>query len=318
MGFVPSAARGQQLNRGMQADLLGSLLHLAEAGPAGLQEALHPAMERLSAGQSLGPEAFGLYFQLGEHLLLDEPEPALAVAHRLAACPARPDPGGAWCVRGRGSLEARTLDAILDARLGEEADAFHPLGEVDVQAFEVLLRAGRELLAEGLPALHGELTAIVSDVLLAQAPPGARYEFDGASHYQFWGLLLLNPRHHRDRLAVAEVLAHESGHSVLFGMCREQALIENADDELYPSPLREDPRPMDGIVHATYVSARMAWAMEGLASSGCLNDAEHKAALLAAADDRRRFQAGFATVCEHARLTPLGREVMEDARGWVG
>ena len=195
---------------------------------------------------------------------------------------------------------------------------FCPVSADQVLNFERLLQEGLALLAEGLPALHDELTAIVSDVLLAQAPPGAAFEFDGASHYQFWGLLLLNPKHHRSRLAVAEVLAHESGHSVLFGLTREQVLANNPDEELYPSPLRVDPRPMDGIIHATYVSARMAWSMESLAASGCLSPSEQLAAEQAAADDRRRFHAGLSTVREYAQLTPLGQKVIEGARTWIG
>jgi HEXXH motif-containing protein len=300
----------------MQDDLLGSLRHIAEVWPAALGALLAAPIAMLASGRSLGPEAFGLYYQLVEELLSGELDGAIKIGRCLATCPARPAPAR-WRVMGRGSAEARGLDAILDQRLGNEAADFSPISGEKVIAFDRLLRDGLALLAEGLPPLHEELTAIVSDVLLAQAPPGATVEFDGASHYQFWGLLLLNPKHHRDRLAVAEVLAHESGHSVLFGLCREQVLSDNADDELYPSPLRADPRPMDGIIHATYVSARMAWAMESLVESGCLSPAEKVAALQAAADDRRRFHAGLSTVDEHAQLTALGRDVVDGARVWV-
>lgn len=300
----------------MQDDLLGSLRHVAEVGPAALAALLTAPVAVLASGRSLGPEAFGLYYQLVENLLSGDQDEALQVGRRLATCPARPSPA-CWRVMGRGSAQARGLDAILDQRLGDEATDFSPISGEQVIAFDRLLREGLALLAEGLPPLHEELTAMVSDVLLAQAPPGATVEFDGASHYQFWGLLLLNPKHHRNRLAVAEVLAHESGHSVLFGLCRDQVLSDNADEALYPSPLRVDPRPMDGIIHATYVSARMAWAMASLAESGCLSPAEKAAALQAAAEDRRRFHAGLSTVDEHAQLTALGRDVIEGARVWV-
>lgn len=61
-----------------------------------------------------------------------------------------------------------------------------------------------------------------------------------------------------------EVLAHEAGHSLLFGLTVDEPLVLNLDDVLYPSPLREDPRPMDDIYHAAFVSAHMALAMETL------------------------------------------------------
>lgn len=314
--FEPSGARGRLLDRGMQDDLLGSMGHVAEVAPPAFREWLSVPMDELASGRSLGPEAFGFYYQLVDHLLRDERDEALSIARSLASCRARPSPAR-WRVMGRGSPQARVLDAIFDQRLGDEAADFAPIAEDKVGAFDALLQDGLNLLAGGLPPLHEELTEIVSDVLLAEAPPGAAFEFDGASHYQFWGLLLLNPRHHADRLAVAEVLAHESGHSVLFGLCRDQVLSNNPDDELFASPLRVDPRPMDGIIHATYVSARMAWAMASLADSGCLTPAEKVRAVQAASDDRQRFHAGLSTVEQHAQLTPLGRAVIKGARDWV-
>lgn len=314
--FAPSPARGQALDQGMQQDLLGSLCHLAERAPETLAGPLAAPIASLRSGRPLGPEAFGLYYDMTEHLLAAEIAPALQAAHRLAACAPRThrEP---WRVLGRGSVAAHSLDAILDRRLGDESADFRALPERDVQAFGALLEQGLALLADGAPALHAEITAITRDILLAQAPADAELTFDGASHYQFWGLLLLNPVHHPDRLAVAEVLAHESGHSVLFGLCREQTLSENADDERYPSPLRPDPRPMDGIIHATYVSARMAWAMCELARSGALTAQEEARARTLAIEDCRRFRAGLQTVKQHARLTPLGQEVLQGAQNWV-
>jgi hypothetical protein len=41
-------------------------------------------------------------------------------------------------------------------------------------------------------------------------------------------------------------------------------LVENEVEELYPSPLRSDPRPIDGVVYATYVTARMDYAVTSL------------------------------------------------------
>ena len=56
------------------------------------------------------------------------------------------------------------------------------------------------------------------------------------------------------------------------------SLVANEAEELYPSPLRNDPRPMDGVVHATYVIARMHYTMERLLESGLLTDEEEREA----------------------------------------
>jgi HEXXH motif-containing protein len=209
------------------------------------------------------------------------------------------------------------LERVLRLRMGAGADKFAPISAEVHRDFAALLAEGLALLDAGLPSLAGEIRAILSQVLLAQAPAGATMEFDGASHYQFWGLLFLNPRHHRTPLAVAEVLAHEAGHSLLFGLTVDEALVRNPDEDLFASPLRRDPRPMDGIYHATFVSARMAWAMEGLAASGLLSAVEREAALAAAAADRANFAKGVAVVDAYGDLTPTGRKIIENARAWV-
>jgi HEXXH motif-containing protein len=201
--------------------------------------------------------------------------------------------------------------------MGEGADRFAPITPEMHRAFAALVDEGLALLDTGLPALAGEVRAIVHHMLFAQAPAGALVEFDGASHYQFWGLLFLNPKHHRTPLAVAEVLAHEAGHSLLFGLTVDEPLVHNPDDALFPSPLRRDPRPMDGIFHATFVSARMAWAMEGLADSGLLSATERAAARDAAAKDRANFASGLAVVDAHGLLSGTGRAILDNARAWI-
>ncbi len=212
---------------------------------------------------------------------------------------------------------APEIERVLRLRMGEEAERFAPITSETSEIFAALVTEALAMLETGLPDLAGEIRSIVHEMLFAQAPEGAVTEFDGASHYQFWGLLLLNPRHHRTPLAVAEVLAHEAGHSLLFGLTVDEPLVTNPDTELYPSPLRRDPRPMDGIYHATFVSARMAWAMEGLAESGALDRRERERALAAAAVDRANFAKGIGVVDAHASLSRTGRAVIEAARDWV-
>lgn len=299
----------------LHTDLAGSLQHIAMACAdtvPDIAEALGPLLERLAGEERMPPVAFGLYYSLATALLADELAQARAAARQLAACSAR-EPVLKIAPRGGCGL----LDQVLDDRLGADAGDFAPIDPAGAEAFTGLLQEGLALLCEGAPELHGELSALVHEIVLAQAPAGARMEFDGASHYQFWGLLLLNPRHHPTPLAVAEVLAHEAGHSLLFGLTRDEPLVHNPDDDLYPSPLRLDPRPMDGIYHATFVSARMAWVMETLADSGLLDARGREQALTAARRDRENFAAGRATLAAHGRLSATGAAIMADADAWM-
>src|SRR5215211_3420293 len=132
-----------------------------------------------------------------------------------------------------------------------------------------------------------------------------------------WGALFLNAASHRSDVKLIEALAHEGAHSLLFGLCTEEPLVEDGDEERYPSPLRDDLRPLDGIFHATFVLARMHWVLTRLLELQIL-DAESTAAALDARDhDRRLFEDGYEVLERHAQLTQTGDAVMAAARRYM-
>ncbi|WP_373354007.1 aKG-HExxH-type peptide beta-hydroxylase [Pseudoroseicyclus sp. CXY001] len=312
--FAPSGARGHRLDRIVHDDLAASLDHVSaaiDAGPPGWEavaEALSPARARLTEGARLAPVAFGLYYQLVSAIYGGRPEEALEAAEALSAAPGAPL---GYTIDRRGADPL--FDRVLDARMGEEAETFAPIDPAAEAPFAALLSEGMDLMARTVPDLHDELGGILSQIVLAQSPPDSKIEFDGASHFQFWGMVLLNPKHHPTPLAVVEVLAHETGHALLFGLTRDEPLVLNPDDELFSSPLRRDPRPMDGIYHATFVSARMAWTMERLAESDLISADERDRVRKAAAQDRENFVKGLGTVREHGRLTATGQRILAGA-----
>lgn len=312
-GFAPSAERGVAVDQRMHDELAGSLEHLAEAtaaADAGLSQRLAALAGAIRAGRKLGALAFRAYYLLVQELL-DEDLPAAAA--QLAEMETLPERSRERSVTYFGSPDG---DRISLALLGDGM-RIAPITEQQARDFAALLDQGFALMQEALPVLYQELTAIVHEVLLARAPQGDKMEFDGASHYQFWGLLMLNPKHHKTPLEVVEVLAHEASHSLLFGLTIEEPLVLNPDDELFASPLRIDPRPMDGIYHATYVSARMCWAMETLAASGHVSDADAARAMEAARKDRENYEKGLSVLDAHGRLSGTGARVMDSARAWM-
>jgi hypothetical protein len=76
-------------------------------------------------------------------------------------------------------------------------------------------------------------------------------------------------------------------------------------------------RPMYGVYHATFVSARMHWAMSRLIASGLLAEEELALAVKARDDDRHNFQKGYDTVAAHARLTNAGRMALDAAVAYM-
>ena len=107
---------------------------------------------------------------------------------------------------------------------------------------------------------------------------------------------------------------HESGHSLLFGVNAGAPLVENDARERYPSPLREDPRPMDGIVHASYVLARMYYALSHLEASSLLEPDERAEAQRLMSFAGEAYIDGLAVVDAHARFTDVGAQVFAGAR----
>ncbi|KAB7742315.1 HEXXH motif domain-containing protein [Parvibaculum sedimenti] len=316
--FEPDADRAVALDLRMHMGLADSLEHISEqlaSVPSFDVAQLATVILKLRNGVRFSPGIFGWYYEL-VLALLDERDEAASCAFQniLKTKPAGPG----FVVR---AMAAPAVDAECDLyrrRIGPEmTDLFQPPAPEAVENFRGRFDAGYELLNGALPELAGEIGALVREVVLATSPDGAPLQFDGASAYQLWGLLFLNPKFHPTPVAVAEVLAHESAHSLLFGFTFDEPLVFNDDDELYPSPLRLDPRPMDGIYHATYVSARMHWAMTRLAASPPLDEEMRAAAAAAASSDRENFEKGYEIVARYGRLSATGEALMAGARAYM-
>jgi HEXXH motif-containing protein len=317
---LPDARRARRIDKKVHQELGASLRLICDAcGGQDLFDvpALDRLIERLKTGGRVSPSTFADYYELVPAV---ERGDAGAVK-RLFASLAAAQPG-------RTGIEILSL---ADPALGRDAQRYlqfmmpddapdlglGPPAPEEFDAFGPRLRAGLDLLERRLPALAAEVRAIISRIVVIGSDPAKTMEVDGGSHYQLWGALFLNGKFHKNDVAVAEVLAHESAHSLLFGFCIDEGLVENDDSELYPSPLRYDPRPMDGIYHSVYVSARMHWAMTTLAADPTLSGEERLQAGEAAEQDRRQFEDGWATIARHGRLTPLGAGLMASARAYM-
>jgi len=318
--FKPDAARARALNERMHVELAASLRHVCDEsrGVLSFDEAAMGALLRnLERGVNYPARVFARYYELVDAIIEDRPEEAERLFSEL--CAAQP-----WV----SELDVQVLGA---PELGVESERYGRMMNSDpsvdlgftapsadvAEAFRHRLAWGLDLLQRGLPELSGEFRAIVREIIICGGDPTKNLQFDGGSHYQLWGALFLNGQFHPDALAVVEVLAHESAHSLLFGFCTHVPLVENDEEERFASPLRIDLRPMDGIYHATYVSARMHWAMTRMAQSGLLAAEDADKAQSAAKADLANFDSGYAVVAEHGRLTPLGRDLMAEAKAYM-
>jgi HEXXH motif-containing protein len=258
---------------------------------------------------------FGAYCDLVFAIEADRRDLVKALLAEIAAAPNRPA-DLAIC-----DLADPTCDPIAERYvrlINTDPSAFFnvlpPTAEIAAACRERISAAFR-LLDAGDPALAAEIRALIGEIVLAigSEDPTAM-QFDGASSFMLWGAIVLNATAHRTDLETAQALTHESGHNLLFGLSADGPLVESDDKARYPSPLRADPRPMDGIVHATYVTARMHRAVAQLLNAGVVNRAEAEASL---ATHRRAFDQGWAIIARDGRLSERGRAAMAGACAYM-
>lgn len=315
MTFEPSAERGAALDKQMRRRLAETLQYVFQkvGEPLGVGAAAATQLIlRIRSGRQ-SPNLFGAYYEMVMAIENDDLEEARRLAGELLAQPAA----------------IGTLVAAIDDRAADEANRYRrlliPDPDIACQPDPTLLADAQErissafgLLDRGFPEMAAEIRELLHDIVIAAGPTDPKaLTFDGASSYMLWGAILLNARGQNNVIDTIQALAHESGHNLLFGFCTSEPLVENADDELFHSPLRADPRPMDGIVHASYVIARMHQTVSRLLKSGVLDESERNAAVMDLAAHRRNFAAGDEVVREGGRLTPLGIEVIEAARAYM-
>jgi HEXXH motif-containing protein len=220
----------------------------------------------------VAPTVSAAYTELVEAIFADN----LAVAIRIANEICAPDFGhtsGLRVIR----LDDDDLGPGQSARfrrlVDDDPEVGRDLRDLSARAFADAFAAATEALAlleAAAPELSGEVRALIREIILVETPAATF----GASSFQIWGALFLDVKPYSNRVEIAEAIVHETSHTLLFGLGMGKPLVENADEDRFPSPLRTDLRPMDGVVHASFVLARMHYTVTRLLRSGLLTPDE--------------------------------------------
>lgn len=315
MTFEPSAERGAALDVRMRERLAETLDYVFRSvgKPIGIDATATTQLTlRIRSGRQ-SPNLFGAYYEMVLAIENDQLEEARRLAGELLTQRATVGTRVA-AIENRAPDETARFRRLLvpDPDIARQPDA------ALLARTEQRINSAFELLDRGFPDMAGEIRELLCDIVIASGPKNPKaLTFDGSSSYMLWGAILLNARGQKNVIDTAQALAHESGHNLLFGFCASESLVKNADDELFRSPLRTDARPMDGVVHATYVVARMHQTLLRLLEADVLDESEQTAAFADLAAHRRNFAAGNQVIREGGRLTPLGTEVIEAARAYM-
>ena len=110
------------------------------------------------------------------------------------------------------------------------------------------------------PEIGAEIRSLLTEIVFVSGVPNKSLRFGGATSFFCWGALFLNADTHRALVKMIDGLTHESAHGYLSRSLSVTLSSTIRTTNYTASPLRRDPRPLDGIFHATYVSARMHYA----------------------------------------------------------
>ena len=317
--FVASSTEAARLDRAMREDLADSLQRLGA-----LAASVLPADVDMSSalGQMrdhrAAPGLFARYYDLVFALQRHDHASAADLWREIAGLATEPERLNILpCERGHLGDDSERFSRLL--ALGDGGGSmFAPPPEAAHRFYESNARDALSLLARVDAEWSGEVDALVSLVVTALPAEGAPRRFANMSSFMTWGAIFTNVGLDRSRLQVLASLVHEASHLALFGLSRREALVDNPASEKRLSPLRHDPRPVDGVFHATWISARLARLYQMLACAGAELTAEEMATVRRqVAGFRRRFQEGHEVIASYAALTPLGRRLIEEAADHV-
>jgi len=309
--------------KAIQARLAESLEHIVGQCASHIafdREAAAALVGRVASGERMPPALFGAYFSLVETIeegSLDEVRRALERVLRHAESPppaplrVRPLNRAEFTKDEEADLRRSFVsDSLLDEQIG------HLTGEKEEQSRAQFERA-LSILRRHAPATFAEVETHISEFVPALGKPAGGMEFDGCSSLERWGSILINAGLAKTDLELCEMIAHEASHNALFAMAPLNFHVENDPEERYASPLRVDPRPMNGLYHATFVLARMCYAMREVAASPTALAALAEEAGKLADASAALFAKGYETVRQHAVFTPEGRQIMRDAADFM-
>jgi HEXXH motif-containing protein len=200
--------------------------------------------------------------------------------------------------------------AAFGAEPGEPGNPVD-LGGHDPAAWAGALAPALAVVEEALPDLRAEIDLYIRQIV----PVGHHPETHrSASYREAVGSIYMTL--HPGVMTLAEALIHEHSHNKLHALFEVDPVIENTHDKSFRSPLRQDLRPLRGVLLAVHAFLPVARMYERLAAQGhpLARGRDFPARF---AQIRRINRDGAAVLLAHARPTPAGRALLAEIRRWI-
>jgi HEXXH motif-containing protein len=199
---------------------------------------------------------------------------------------------------------------LLDTDWQRPFDFTQPQPEVTAGC-EADIQSALALLQRTDAKLTDEVRSLARLIVLATPGADAKNGFNGASTFFLWAGVLINARVRRSPIVMIDLLVHESSHVLLFGIAAEEPLTRNPGTERYASPVRPDPRPIDGIFHACFVTTRVHLAMSRLLETRSLSAQDASEAVERRDYNGNAARAALDLLDRHAVTTDTGKRVVD-------
>jgi HEXXH motif-containing protein len=173
-----------------------------------------------------------------------------------------------------------------------------------------MLADGLQLIGRYMPELRAEIDLYLHQII----PVGYDAEAHlSASYQESIGTVYMTL--HPQRMTMVEATIHEFQHNKLHAELELDPLLHNAFHPLYSSPVRPDPRPLQGVllaVHAFFPVARLYQLMRAAGHEGTDRpDFERRYAQIV-----RGNHEGASVLLEHAQPTAIGQGLIDELRRW--
>lgn len=189
-------------------------------------------------------------------------EGGLTALSAVAASGPRPEDRHAPLARGHLSLHDTNPLWSVEEHPGKHGNATDLAGR-SVEEWCTALNEALGIIEAGLPGLYKEL----SQTLRRVVPVGYHPERHlSASYTEAPGLIYMTL--HPDPLTLAEAIVHETQHGKLNALLWQDVVLGNGRTEWTTSPVRDDLRPLMGVLLAVHAFVPVARLHRGLADRG--------------------------------------------------
>lgn len=196
-----------------------------------------------------------------------------------------------------------------------------PADDAELERVRKATMRALDYMEEADPELFGETLAVIDEIIVVRQDGTERFMFSGGSSFAVWGAILANEALLPDWSEIYNTLAHEEGHLLLFAIARDEPLVLNPNDAAFASPVRDDPRPMDGIYHTAFVVAREARALARLLAwhdeTGAFSPADEALVAEKLEASVIAFWQSVEALDKDAVLSDLGRSILDECRDYM-